>query len=118
MATRRGPTRRKTAVRKPTRRKTSPRKTSPRKTAHKKITRSQTPRGRATFQAAPRRPSRRRLVGSFPAIVLKWSPAKAFVTFPYRAFRWASVVAKDYRSFAVSLDRSLDKKSPPDATTS
>ena len=113
MATRRGPTRRKTAVRKPTRRNTSPRKT-----AHKKTTRSQTPRGKATFQAAPRRPSRRRLVGSFPAIVLKWSPAKAFVTFPYRAFRWASVVAKDYRSFAVSLDRSLDQKSPPDAPTS
>ena len=110
MATRRGPTRRKTAVRKPARRKTSPRKT-----ARKKTTRSQTPRGRATFQAAPRRPGRRKLVGAFPAIVLKWSPAKTFVTFPYRAFRWASLVAADYRSFAVSLDRSLSKKSPRDA---
>ncbi len=66
MATRRGPTRRKTAVRKPARRKTSPRKS-----ARKKTTRSQTPRAPATFQAAPRRPGRRKLVGAFPAIVLK-----------------------------------------------
>ncbi len=36
------------------------------------------------------------------------------MTFPYRAFRWASVVAEDYRSFAVSLDRSLGKRLPPD----
>ena len=98
-------------------RKPARRKISPRKTAHKKSTRSQTPRGRATFQAAPGRQGRRRLVSAFPALVLKWSPAKAFVTFPYRAFRWASVVAKDYRSFAVSLDRSLDKSSSPDTPT-
>lgn len=110
MATRRGPTRRKTAVRKPARRKTSPRKS-----ARKKTTRSQTPRAPATFQAAPGRQGRRRLASAFPALVFKWSPAKTFVTFPYRAFRWASVFAADYRSFAVSLDRSLGKKSPPDA---
>ncbi len=113
MPTRRGPTRRKTAVRKPARRKTSPRKT-----AHKKTTRSQTPRRRATFQAAPGRQGRRRLVSAFPALVLEWSPAKAVVTFPYRAFRWASVVVEDYRSFALSLDRSLDKSSSPDAPRS
>ncbi len=110
MATRRGPTRRKTAVRKPARRKTSPRKS-----ARKKTTRSQqAPRVPATFQAAPGRQGRRRLASAFPALVFKWSPAKTFVTFPYRAFRWASVFAADYRSFAVSLDRSLGKKSPPD----
>ncbi len=112
MAARRGLTRRKTAVRKPARRKTSPRKL-----VQKKTTRAASPRGRATFQATPGRQGRRRLVRAFPALVLSWSPAKAVVTFPYRAFRWASVVAKDYRTFAVSLDRSLDKSSSPDAPT-
>ncbi len=113
MATRRGPTGRKTTVRKPARRKTSPRKI-----VHKKTTRAASRRGRATFQAPPGRQGRSRLVSAFPALVLEWSPAKAVVTFPYRAFRWASVVAEDYRSFAVSLDRSLDKSSSPDAPRS
>ncbi len=109
MAARRGPTRRKTAVRKPTRRKASPRKT-----ARKKTTRSKTARQRAA--AAPTRVEPKR-VGGGPAKVLRWSPAKAIMTFPYRAFRWASDIADDYRSFAIALDRSLDGSSPPDAPT-
>lgn len=56
---------------------------------------------------SPKKPMERPplAIVNWPAKVLRWTPAKAVVTFPYRAYCWASDVAEDYRSFAASLDR-------------
>jgi hypothetical protein len=45
------------------------------------------------------------IVGTLPIRILRWTPAKAVVTFPYRAYCWASDVAAEYRAFAISLDQ-------------
>jgi hypothetical protein len=120
MAARRGTATRKPAARKGPRRKPSSGKTGRKKTTRKNITPRKTAprvgaRGKATRQktaspkkiTAPKRPiSRPRLAtANWPAKVLRWTPAKAVVTFPYRAYCWASDVAEDYRSFAASLDQ-------------
>ena len=120
MAARRG-----TVTRKPAVRKNSRRKTSSGKTARKKITRKNvTPRKTAPRVSARGKAMRKKTASpkkitalkkpmdrsplataDWPAKVLRWTPAKAVVTFPYRAYCWASDVAEDYRSFATSLDQ-------------
>ena len=84
MAARHGTAARKSAARKSARRKTSARKSARKKTASRR----------------PAQPT-----SGWSAKVLRWTPAKAVVQLPYRAFCWASDVASDYRSFVVSLDR-------------
>ncbi len=104
MAARRGTAARKSAARKSAQRKTSARKSARRKSTSKRVTRRKAP-GKQV--AAPKTASRRpaQPTTGWSAKVLRWTPAKAVVQLPYRAFCWASDVAEDYRSFAVSLDR-------------
>ena len=104
MAARHGTAARKSAARKSARRKTSARKSAREKTTHKRVTRREAPRKKV---AAPKTASRRpaQPTSGWSAKVLRWTPAKAVVQLPYRAFCWASDVAEDYRSFVVSLDR-------------
>ena len=108
---RRKPASGKTGRKKTTRKNITPRKTAPRVSARGKDTRKETasPKKITSLKkiTAPKKPiSRPRLAtANWPAKVLRWTPAKAVVTFPYRAYCWASDVAEDYRSFAASLDQ-------------
>ena len=80
-------------VNKPPVRKARANKTPEKKTSEKRTPARQTVSYR-TF-----------ITGTLPARIFRWTPAKAVVTFPYRAYCWASDVAEEYRSFAVSRDQ-------------